>query len=66
MSLKHLQYTVLNAQQSMSINTYIPGLCSNAFAFASANANAALAFHCPVMDAFALVFAFDNPQSKVF
>ena len=41
---------------------YIAGLCSNAFA--SANENAAfalaLAFDCPVVDAFALAFAFDS------
>ena len=40
------------------------GLWSNAFACASANANAtfvlALAFHCPVVDAFALAFVFDS------
>ena len=40
------------------------GLCSNAPAFASANANAAFAlafaFDCHVMDAFALAFAFDS------
>ena len=42
----------------------VPGLCSNALAFASANANAAfalaLAFGCHVMDVFALAFAFDS------
>ena len=39
---------------------YIPRLCSNAFACKRANANAAfaLAFDCPVVDAFALAFAF--------
>ena len=39
-----------------------PGLCSNAFAFASANAAfaLALAFDCPAADAFALAFVFDS------
>ena len=38
-----------------------PGVRSNAFAFASANAAFAftLAFDCPVMNTFALAFAFD-------
>ena len=38
------------------------GLWSNTFAFASANASflLALAFHCPVVDAFALAFVFDS------
>ena len=35
-----------------------PGLCSNAFA--NAAFLFALAFDCPVMDAFALAFAFDS------
>ena len=35
-------------------------MCSNAFAFASANAAFALAFDCPVVDAFSLAFAFDS------
>ena len=35
-------------------------MCSNAFANASANAAFALAFDCPVVDAFALAFAFDS------
>ena len=48
---------------------YIPRLCSNAFACKRANAafaraNAAfalaLAFDCPVLDAFALAFAFGS------
>ena len=50
---------------------YIPRLCSNAFACKRANANAAfaranaafalaLAFDCPVVDAFALAFAFGS------
>ena len=40
----------------------IPGLCSNAFAFVSANAAfaLALAFDCPAADAFVLAFAFDS------
>ena len=35
---------------------WIPGLCLNALAFASANAAFALAFDSPVMPAFALAF----------
>ena len=42
----------------------IPGLCSNALAFANASANAAfalvLAFNSSAMAAFALAFAFDS------
>ena len=43
----------------------VPGLCSNAFANASANAAFALAFDSPVMAAFAVAFdssafAFDS------
>ena len=39
-------------------HTRVPGLCSNAFAFASAIAAfaLALAFDCPAADAFALAF----------
>ena len=45
-----------------TISWRTPGLCSNALAFASANAAfaLALAFDCHVMDAFALAFAFDS------
>ena len=41
---------------------FMPGMCSNALAFASANENAAfaLAFYCHEMDAFALAFVFDS------
>ena len=38
----------------------ISGLCSNALAFASANAAFALAFDSPVTAVFALAFAFDS------
>ena len=41
---------------------FIPGMCSNALAIASANAAFALAiaFDCHAMDAFALAFVFDS------
>ena len=52
----------LEVNKMMMMNS---GLCSNAFANASANAAFALAFDSPVMDAFALAFdssafAFDS------
>ena len=43
-------------------NELVPGLCSNALAFANASANAAFAFALDsfAADAFALAFAFDS------
>ena len=52
------------ARDSRSLIMHVPGLCSNALAFANASANAAfafaLAFDSFAADAFALAFAFDS------